>query len=128
MDKIYRRPTQLSNTPKKKKDERSRKRNTCLNFRMTQTERELIEARIAVTGLEKADFFIESCLYQKILVKGNIKSFTQIKNQMAQIAESINKNPNLEDLEPVQAEMLKTILEIIDRRFTKEENDGSKII
>ena len=128
MDKIYRRPTQLSNTPKKKKDERSRKRNTCLNFRMTQTERELIEARIAVTGLEKADFFIESCLYQKILVKGNIKSFTQIKNQMAQIAELINKNPNLEDLEPVQAEMLKTILEIIDRRFTKEENDGSKII
>ena len=128
MDKIYRRPTQLSNTPKKKKDERSRKRNTCLNFRMTQTERELIEARIAVTGLEKADFFIESCLYQKILVKGNINSFTQIKNQMAQIAELINKNPNLEDLEPVQAEMLKTILEIIDRRFTKEENDGSKII
>ncbi|MCR5339604.1 MAG: hypothetical protein K6E75_13715 [Lachnospiraceae bacterium] len=128
MDKIYRRPTQLSNTPKKKKDERSRKRNTCLNFRMTQTERELIEARIAVTGLEKADFFIESCLYQKILVKGNIKSFTQIKNQMAQIAEAINKNPNLEELEPAQAEILKTILEIIDRRFTKEENDGSKII
>ncbi len=128
MDKIYRRPTQLSNTPKKKKDERSRKRNTCLNFRMTQTERELIEARIAVTGLEKADFFIESCLYQKILVKGNIKSFTQIKNQMAQIAEAINKNPNLEELEPAQAEILKTILEIIDRRFAKEDNNGSKII
>lgn len=128
MDKIYRRLTQLSNTPKKKKNERSRKRNTFLNFRMTETERELIEARISVTGLEKAEFFIESCLYQKILVKGNIKSFTQIKNQMAQIAEAINKDPNLENLEPAQAEILKTILEIIDRRFAKEDNNGSKII
>ena len=128
MDKIYRRPTQLSNTPKKKKNERNRKRNTFLNFRMTETERELIEARIAVTGLEKAEFFIESCLYQKILVKGNIKSFTQIKNQMVEIADAINKNPNLEDLDPAQAEMLKTILEIIDRRFEKEEKDGNKNI
>lgn len=35
MDKIYRRKTQLGNTPKKKKDEHARKRNQILNFRVT---------------------------------------------------------------------------------------------
>ena len=43
-------------------------------------------------------------------------------------ADQLERNPNLEDLDPAQAEMLKTILEIIDRRFEKEEKDGNKNI
>ena len=39
---------------------------------------------------------------------------------MEEISDVIDRNPHLEDLEPEQAEMLKTILEIIDKRFGKE--------
>ena len=113
MDKIYRRSTQQSGTPKKKKNEKNRKRNTIMNFRVSPQEKELIEARIKLLGLPKAEFFIESCLYQKLLVKGNVRTFTELKNQMKEIAETVNKNSNLEDLEPVQAERLRTILEIL---------------
>ena len=42
MDKIYRRTTQLSNTPKKKKNEKNRVRNTIMNFRVSPNEKELI--------------------------------------------------------------------------------------
>ena len=120
MDKIFRRPTQLGGTPKRKKNEKNRKRNTIINFRVSPEEKKLIDARIAISGLPRAKFFIESCLYQTILVKGNIRSYTEIKNRLEEIADVIDKNPHLEDMEPEQAEMLKTILEIIDKRFGKE--------
>ena len=128
MDKIYRRPTQLGGTPKKKKNEKNRKRNVIMNFRVSPMEKELIDARIAMTGMQRADFFIESCLYQTILVKGNIRSFTEIKKHVEQIADAVDRNPHLEDLELGQAQMLKTILEIIDRRFRKEGDYGNKDI
>lgn len=120
MDKIYRRPTQLGDTPQKKKNEKNRKRNTIMNFRVSPQEKELIEARIKLLGMPKAEFFIESCLYQKVLVKGNIRTFTEIKNQVKEIGDVVNKNPNLEDLDPVQTESLRTILEILKQVFEKE--------
>ncbi len=120
MDKIYRRPTQLGDTPRKKKNEKNRKRNTYLNFRVTPTERKLIEARVSVTGLTKANFFIQSCLYQKILVKGNVKTFSLIKNQLNEIYDILNKNPSLEKLDIEHAEILKTILEMFNYIFGKE--------
>ena len=79
---------------------------------MTQKEKDLIEARIAMTGLKKATFFIESCLYQKILVKGNIRSFSAIRDTLRDLSEKIDKNPDLTSLE-----RLRTILEIVDRLF-----------
>ena len=96
---------------RKKVDEHRRHRDIFLNFRMTQKEKDLIEARIATTGLKKATFFIESCLYQKILVKGNIKSFTAIRDSLRELSVKIDKNPDLTALEPTDAERLKTILE-----------------
>ncbi len=119
MDKIYRRSTQLSNTPRKKKNDKNRVRNALLNFRVTQKERQLIEARIAATGLTKAEFFIQSCLYQAILVKGNIRSFTILQKKMEELAVAIERNPNLEEFDPVQAETLRIILEILNSRYWK---------
>lgn len=118
MDKIYRRATQQSGTPKKKKNEKNRVRNTIINFRVSPREKEMIDARIAISGLPRAEFFLQSCLYQTILVKGNIRSFTEIKDRMERIAVRIEKNPRLEDLEADDAETIKTILEIIDKRFS----------
>ena len=39
---------------------------------------------------------------------------------MEQISNQINKNPNLEELEPEQVESLRIILEILDTLFGKE--------
>ncbi len=120
MDKIYRRATQLGNTPKKKKDEKKRKRNVIMNFRVSPEEKEMIDTRIEMTGLSKSDFFIDSCMHQKIFVQGNIKSFSSIKERMKEIADALNRNPNLEDLDEEKLSSLKTILEILDRLFGPE--------
>ena len=113
MGKIYGKVEVKRRKRRKKVDEHRRHRDIFLNFRMTQKEKNLIEARIATTGMAKATFFIESCLYQKILVKGNIKSFTAIRETLRDLSEKIDKNPDLTALEPTDAERLKTILEMM---------------
>ena len=126
MDKIYRRSTQLGDTPRRKKNEKNRVRNTIMNFRVSPKEKKLIEARISATGMPKAEFFIQSCLYQAILVKGNIRSFVEIDRRLAEIAAVLEENSDLTDLDPEQAETLKTILEIMNSRYGKDKNYGSK--
>ena len=113
MGKIYGKVEVKRRKRRKKVDEHRRHRDIFLNFRMTQKEKDLIEARIATTGMAKATFFIESCLYQKILVKGNIKSFTAIRETLRDLSEKIDKNTDLTALEPTDAERLKTILEMM---------------
>ena len=114
MDKIYRRPTQSNGTPKKKKDEKARKRNVIMNFRVSPQEKELIEKRIALSGLSKSEFFIQSCMYQKILVKGNVRTYDEMRKQLAVIKEHLSKVESTEDLELDVMESLRMIEEILD--------------
>ena len=120
LDKIYRRPTQSSGTVKKKKDEKARHKNVIINFRVTASVKDLIDERIRLSGLNKATFFTESCLYNKILVKGNIKTFDVLKKQLDSIAEKINTSCNLSDFTPEEAESLRIILEIFSSLYGKE--------
>lgn len=120
MDKIYRRPTQTAGAEKKKKNEKHRTRNVIVNFRVSPAEKALIDARIAATGMTRSDFFIQSCLYQKILVKGNIRTFTEMGKAISDITDEVNLKHDLLALEPEQAETLKTIIEILNGRFRKE--------
>lgn len=114
MDKIYRRPTQSNGTPKKKKDEKARKRNVIMNFRVSPQEKELIEKRIALSGFSKSEFFIQSCMYQKILVKGNVRTYDEMRKQLAVIKEHLSKVESTEDLELDVMESLRMIAEILD--------------
>jgi hypothetical protein len=121
VDKIYRRSTQLSDTPKKKKNEKNRVRNTIMNFRVSPQEKELIDARIALTGLPRAEFFIESCLYQTILVKGNVKIFGDVNSKVSELGNVIFENNSIENLDMEQQESLITILEIMNSLYGKGE-------
>lgn len=69
-----------------------------MNFRVSEKERELIERRIDLSGMTKAEFLIQSCLYQAILVKGNIKTFDKIRERLSAIESKlfeIERNPEL---------------------------------
>ena len=122
MGKIYGK-TGAKRVKPKKKNEHNRFRNVIINFRVSPGEKKLIDARVAASGMGKQDYYRQSCMYQKILVRGNIKTFTAIKNTIKDLYLLINKNPNLEDLEPADAERIKTILEIMRYLFGGEYND-----
>jgi hypothetical protein len=59
-------------------------------------------------------------------VRGNIRSFTEIDHKLAEIAATVSADPDLTDLDLEQAQILKTILEIVDRRFGREKKDGNE--
>lgn len=128
MDKIYRRATQRNSTQKKKKVKKNRVRNTIMNFRVSPQEKELIDTRIALSGLARAEFFISSCLYQEINVRGNVKTFGDIKAKLNAIAGAIDTNCNLSELDPETRESLRIILEILNSFYGKEQDNGTEII
>lgn len=119
-NKIFIRPTMEKGRDQKLKDEKARKRNTIINFRVTPEEKNRIEARIALTGLDRAEFFIESCLYQTVLVKGNVRTFREYDRLMKKLAEQINQDVKLENMDSELLESLRMILEILNRLFGKE--------
>lgn len=119
MDKIFRRNTQTKDTLQKNKDEHKRKRNKIINFRVSPEEKERIDARIALSGLSRSDFFISSCLYQSIHVKGNIRTFDAIKDKICDLSIALNSNNNIYELDPKLTESLRIILEILNK-FYKE--------
>ncbi len=120
-DKIYRRPTQLGDTPRKEKDEKARKRNNILNFRVTPMERALIERRIELSGLDKSSFFIQSCMYQKILVRGNIKSFDKIKKRLDELEHKLIAPTDITELKPEEIETIRMILEIMNKLYGRND-------
>ncbi|MCQ2492069.1 MAG: hypothetical protein MJ087_03400 [Lachnospiraceae bacterium] len=120
MDKIFRRVTMSDGKKQEQKKKKNRKRNVTMNFRVSEKEKKLIESRIALTGLPKSKYFIESCLYQNVMIKGNIRVFDEIRKQVKEIAEAINRNPNLEGLEDCRLESLRMILEMLENLYGKE--------
>lgn len=97
---------------KKKKDEHARVRNQILNFRTTPEERKKIEDRIALSGLTKSEFLIQSCMNQKIVVHGNVKVFAEINKQLSAIMEHITSTDFPNNLDDEILENLRTILEL----------------
>ena len=110
--KIYKIQTEEPK-PKKKKNEKNRKRNVFMNFRVSEKERELIERRIALSGMTKAEFFIQSCLYQAILVKGNIKTFDKIRERLSVIEIKLSDMEKNSELSKDDILELRTILEML---------------
>lgn len=113
MAKIYRRDNLIANvTPKPKSNKR--KRNVIMNFRVTQEEKKLIDDRIALSGLSRADFFIKSCMHQKISTFGNIRTFEEIKRKMVLIDRHLQEVERTEELDVEILESLRMILEMLD--------------
>lgn len=113
MAKIYRRDNLIAGvTPKQKS--KKRKRSVIMNFRVSPEEKKLIDDRIALSGLGKADFFIKSCMYQKISTFGNIRTFEEIKRKMLLIDKHLQEVERTEELDVEILESLRMILEMLD--------------
>ena len=45
-------------------------KNPTISFRISDAERKQIEARILASGMKKQDYFVRSCIYNRICVVG----------------------------------------------------------
>lgn len=114
MAKIYRRDNLISGVCPKKKNEKNRKRSVIVNFRVIPEEKQLIDERIALSGLARAEFFINSCMHQKIVTFGNVRTFDEIKRKLARIDRHLQQIEKSEELDIEVLESLRMILEMLD--------------
>lgn len=112
--KIYRRDTLLKNTKPKKKNEKNRKKSARVNFRVTPEEKEIIFNRIRLSGMKIQDYVAQSCMFNRISVVGNVKTFDAIRNEMRAIDEHLMSLKSVDELEIEKLESLRMILEILD--------------
>ena len=102
-------------------------KNPTIRFRITDAERKQIEARVLASGMMKKDYFVRSCIYNRVCVVGKKETVYQIverlqemENRLVELAEQIDgKKPGItskeiRDLREAYEDMLKAILWMLD--------------
>ncbi len=53
-----------------------------ISFRVSGREREMIEAKILASGMQKKDYFVRSCIYNRICVVGKKEVIYQLVEEL----------------------------------------------
>ena len=114
-----------------------------ISFRVSDRERDMIEAKILASGMQKKDYFVRSCIYNRICVVGKKEVIYQLveelKNMQTNISELVRQleqqdvtltDEGLEDMRNDCMDMLQAIISMLDgARYlwqgTKEEKEKS---
>lgn len=126
MDKIYRRSSLITDVQPKQKEAKKRKRSIIVNFRMSPEEKQLLDNRIELSGMQKQEFFIQSCLHQQIITYGNIKTIDAIRKRIGLIDHHILSIQKTEELDIEVLESLRMILEMLDSLYGDDTKQPQK--
>lgn len=98
-----------------------------ISFRISPRERQEIEAKILVSGMKKKDYFIRSCIYNRVCVVGKKETVYQIVEKlqdmeihMDELSQRINEEKpditvgEIRELQEAYEDMLKAILWMLD--------------
>lgn len=98
-----------------------------ISFRISPREREEIEARILASGLSKKDYFVRSCIYNRVCVVGKkelvyqlVEELKIMQTNIREVTEQFEKtevdltSEGLEDMRNDCLDMLKAILWVLD--------------
>lgn len=98
-----------------------------ISFRVSPREREEIEAKILASGLSKKDYFIRSCIYNRVCVVGKkeviyklVQELEAMQTTIREVAEQLGQGKTdmsaegLADMQNDFLDMLKAILWMLD--------------
>ena len=98
-----------------------------ISFRISPREREEIEARILASGLSKKDYFVRSCIYNRVCVVGKKELVYQLVEELKIMQTNIREvteqfkqaevtlsAEGLQDMRNECLDMLKAILWMLD--------------
>jgi len=102
-------------------------KNPTISFRISEREREEIKAKIVVSGLNKKNYFVRSCIYNHVCVVGKkeliyklvrelrmmIETLQEVTNQFEQSELFLSKD-GLEDMRLEYLNLLKSMIWMLD--------------
>lgn len=109
----------------------NRHKNKTISFRITEAERQQIEARILASGMMKKDYFIRSCIYNRICVVGKketiyplVQTVNALYLQLLEMQKAFTSSdwnidtlPSSDEINELQTEytnMLTAIIDLLD--------------
>mgnify|MGYP006967370228 CR=1 FL=1 len=87
-------------------------------------EKQMIEERVKLSGMAKGEYFIQSCMHQKISVLGNVRTFDAIKESVSKLDRKLMELQSVEELDEVTLESLRMVLELLDGIYNKREEEN----
>lgn len=66
-------------------------KNPTISFRISEREREEIEAKIIVSGLNKKDYFVRSCIYNHVYVVGKKELIYKLVRELRMMMETLQE-------------------------------------
>ena len=114
-----------------------------ISFRVSDRERDMIEAKILASGMQKKDYFVRSCIYNRICVVGKkeviYRLVEELQNMQTNISELVRQleqqdvtltNEGLEGMQNDCMDMLQAIISMLDGakylwQGTKEDKEKS---
>ena len=115
-------------------------KNPTISFRISEAERKQIDARILASGMMKKDYFVRSCIYNRICVVGKKETIYPLVEtiynlyqqllvmQTAFIDSTVAELPTTEEISALQTDyenMLKAIIDMLDGAKYLWEDGGS---
>ena len=98
-----------------------------ISFHLSEREREMIEAKILASGMQKKDYFVLSCIYNRICVVGKkeviYKLVEELQNMQTNISELVKQlecqevtitAEGLGDMQSDCMDMLQAIISMLD--------------
>lgn len=98
-----------------------------ISFRVSPSERHEIEAKILVSGMQKKDYFIRSCIYNRVCVVGKKETVYRIVEELKKLEANIKQlseqflindvNASVDEIEDSKEafiDMLKAVLWMLD--------------
>lgn len=98
-----------------------------ISFRISPREKEEIEAKILASGLSKKDYFVRSCIYNRVCVVGKkelvyklVQELRIMRTAMVEVAEQLEQGKSdispdgLKDLKNDYMDILKAIIWMLD--------------
>ena len=102
-------------------------KNPTISFRISEREREEIEAKIVVSGLNKKDYFVRSCIYNHVCVVGKKELIYKLVRELRMMMETLQEVTNqfeqselflskdgLEDMKLEYLNLLKAMIWMLD--------------
>ena len=98
-----------------------------ISFRISPREREEIEAKILASGMSKRDYFVRSCIYNRVCVVGKkeliyklVEALKIMQTNIQEVAEQLERaeitlsEDGMQDMRNDCLDMLKAIIWLLD--------------
>lgn len=118
MSKIFIRES-MQSKPNKIKTDKNRKRKRIVNFRMSEEEKDLLDTKIRISGLNEQDYFIQIALNHKVNMYGSIKAYEEIKKELVELKEYFLKLVVDTNIDENKLQLLAYILEMLSSENEK---------